>query len=80
MIRSPKRRYRLALLACVFCAGLLLAALPLQAQQPGQSDKTPPYVKLEETGNTYNWIAAAVMLAVTMGIAFKKPKRADIHR
>lgn len=79
MAQSPGKRYRLAVAACLFCAGLLLGALPIQAQQQGQSDNTPPYVKLEETGNTYNWIAAAAMLAVTMGIAFKKPKRADIR-
>ena len=63
----------------LICLLLLIGPITLCAQQPDASSQNPPYAKLPEESNTYNYIVMAVMLAATMVIAFKKPKRAEIH-
>lgn len=60
---------------------LLLACSPASAQQPGpgQQDSGQQgymYIPLENQTTTYTWLGAGVMLAGTLVIAFKKPKRA----
>ena len=48
----------------------------LAQQQQSETSSQPPYTRLETQSTTYTWLAAAAMLAGTMVIAFKKPKRA----
>jgi len=58
---------------------LLFGPITLCAQQSDPSSQQSKYVKLPEESNTYNYIAMAGMMAATMVIAFKKPKRSEIH-
>ncbi len=79
MIRWRHLMRQTSFLSGLICLFLLIGPITLCAQQPGASSQNPPYIKLPEESNTYNYIAMAVMLAATMVIAFKKPKRAGIH-
>ncbi len=79
MIRTHHLRRQAGFLSRLICLVLLCGPITLCAQQSDPSSQQPKYVKLPEESNTYNYIAMAGMVAATMVIAFKKPKRAGIH-
>ena len=62
--------------ALISVAWLVLAGSPAVAQQPGSRQQERTYIPLETQTTTYTWLVVGVMLAGTMVIAFKKPKRA----
>ncbi len=79
MIRWRHLMQQTSFLSGLICVLLLIGPITLCAQQPDSSSQNPPYIKLPEESNTYNYIAMAGMMAAMMVIAFKKPKRAGIH-